>query len=141
MIFNCKKRMKVAQRVYLDLFGFMRKQESEQIGGLEAGVGETRIEVVLTQSEGKDIVAFQLSTWHETLGWQVQKTIPMAAEKICQMQRLLSQTRNHLEERRAPAGAKARVIEFGMRGSGRETSSALTQPATETDDDLVSAVN
>lgn len=117
----------------------MGMEKKELIGSLDAGDGETRIDIVLGERDGDDVVALQLSTWHETLGWQAQKTIPIAADKIGLFQRLLSQTRNHLEDRTAPFGATARVIEFGGRGSSSQASKLASQPTTQTDDQTARA--
>lgn|GEM_PF-1812117 len=119
----------------------METPKNEMIGCLEAGTGETRVEVILCERDGVDIIALQLSTWHETLGWQAQKTIPLAAEKIGQLQRLLSRTRNRIEDRRAPVGAPAQVIELVARGSSSEATTSVSQPARERDDQMVSAIN
>jgi hypothetical protein len=118
----------------------MGLEKREIIGCLEAGIGATRLEVVLCECEGEEIVALQLSTWHETLGWQRQKTIPLAADKIGQLQRLLSRTRNHIEDRKIAPGAAAQVIEFALRGSESQATPA-TQPAVQTDDQARSAIN
>ncbi|MCI0664431.1 MAG: hypothetical protein L0220_25510 [Acidobacteria bacterium] len=115
-------------------------QKSEIIGCLEAGVGDTRVEVVLCEGDGGDVVTLQLSTWHETLGWQRQKTIPLPADKIGQLQRLLSHARNHIEDRNIPAGALAQVIEFA-RGSRSQTALSASQSATQADDRVKSAIN
>jgi hypothetical protein len=119
----------------------MGLEKREVIGCLEAGMGGTQLEVVLCECEGEEIVALQLSMWHETLGWQRQKTIPLAADKIGQLQRLLSRTRNHIEDRKIPAGAAAQVIEFALRGAESQATPPATQPAVQTDDQARSAIN
>src|SRR5262245_37873155 len=88
------------------------EQRTEVIGRLDAGTGDAQLEVVLCEREGESTIALQLSTWHEALGWQRQKTIPFTADKIGQLQRLLTRTRNQIEERRRTIGATALVIEF-----------------------------
>lgn len=90
----------------------MTKAKSELIGSVAAGGGESRLDVVLTERGGEAVVALQLSVWSEALGWQAQKTIPVAAEEIGQLQRVLAQTRGRIEERARPAGARALVIPF-----------------------------
>jgi hypothetical protein len=115
-------------------------QKTELVGSVAAGMGETRIEVVLCQQDGREVVALQLSTWHETLGWQAQKTIPFGAEKIGQLQRLLTQTRNLIEDRAAPAGVVAQVIELAARGSSAPAIMP-TQPTAQNDDQAFSAIN
>jgi hypothetical protein len=121
-------------------------EKREVIGCLDAGVGATQLEVVLCEREGEEIVALQLSTWHETLGWQRQKTIPLTADKLGQLQRLLSRTRNHIEDRKIAAGATAQVIEFTVRGSEAPaarpaTPSTVPPPAVQTEDQVRSAIN
>ncbi len=108
--------------------------QNEVVGCLDAGVGEARIEIVLGERDGRQVVLLQLTTWHETLGWQAQKTIPMALEKMGQLQRLLSQTRNHVDDRQRPAGAPASVIEFALRGQSHQPSISISLPATQTGD-------
>jgi|SRR5262245_32079351 len=88
----------------------------KKIGEMEAGVGEARIDVVLCQCDGVEVIALQMSTWEEALGWQVQKTIPLATDNIRQLQRLLIQTRNQIEEQRGTFGAIAQVIELPLPG-------------------------
>jgi hypothetical protein len=117
----------------------MGLEKREVIGCLDAGMGAAQLEVVLCERDGEDIVALQLSTWHETLGWQRQKTIPLAADKIGKLQRLLSRTRNQIEDRKIAAGAAAQVIEFALRGSESQAAPA-TQPAVQTDE-VRSAIN
>ncbi len=119
----------------------MGLEKREVIGSLDAGMAATRLEVVCYECDGEDIVALQLSTWHEVLGWQKQKTIPIAADKIGQLQRLLSRTRNHIEERRITPGSAAQVIEFAQRGSDSQAILPATQPAVQTDDQARSAIN
>jgi hypothetical protein len=124
----------------------MELEKREVIGCLNAGMGATQLEVVLCECEGEDIVALQLSTWHETLGWQRQKTIPLAADKLAQLQRLLSRTRNHIEDRKMVAGATAQVIEFALRGLEPQAALPATPltvqtPAVQTDDQARSAIN
>ncbi len=111
----------------------MNAQKGELIGCVEVGDNAARLEVVLTDHDGNQIVALQLSTWHETLGWQVQKTIPFAAEKIGQLQRVLTQTRNLVEDRRTPAGAVARVIDFALRGPGPQAPRPASQPTIQSE--------
>jgi len=111
--------------------------KSEVIGFIDAGDGASRLEVVLSERNGKDVIALQLSTWHETLGWQAQKTIPFAADKIGQLQRLLSQTRNFIEDRRTPAGSLARVIDFAL----RDLAASLPAQQPIVPSDIISAAN
>jgi hypothetical protein len=87
-----------------------------KIGEMDAGLGEAKIDVVLCRCEGEEVVAIQFSTWEDGLGWQAQKTIPLAAEKIGRLQRLLVQTRNQIEERRGVSGAIAQVIDLPLPG-------------------------
>jgi hypothetical protein len=124
----------------------MGLEKREVIGCLDAGMDAAQLEVVLCESEGGDIVALQLSTWHETLGWQRQKTIPLAADKIGQLQRLLTRTRNRMEDRKIAVGATAQVIEFALRGSESQAAPPATQPAVQTpavqtEDPVRSAIN
>jgi hypothetical protein len=124
----------------------MGQEKREVIGCLDAGMSAARLEIVLCEREGEDIVALELSTWHETLGWQRQKTIPLAADKLGQLQRLLSRTRNHIEDRKNAAGAAAQVIEFGLRGSEPQaalpaTPPTVQTPAVQTEDQARSAIN
>ncbi|HKX31439.1 MAG TPA: hypothetical protein VJ302_27380 [Blastocatellia bacterium] len=120
----------------------MRDQKSEDekrvIGAISAGLGETQIEVVVCRRDGCDVVMLQLSTWHEALGWQVQKTIPFSANKIGQLQRLFTETRNQLE---AADGAGAQVIDFAVRGPRPAAARTGSQPTTQTDDQSLSAIN
>jgi hypothetical protein len=118
----------------------MGLEKREVIGCLDAGMGAAQLEVVLCERDGEDIVALQLSTWHETLGWQRQKTIPLAADKIGKLQRLLSRTRNQIEDRKIAPGAAAQVIEFALRGSESQATAPATQPAVQTDE-VRSAIN
>jgi hypothetical protein len=97
-----------------------RIERIKDIGGIDAGVGEARIDVVLYQGDEGEVVALQLSTWEEALGWQAQKTIPLAAEKISQLQRLLVQTRNQIDARRGSSGATAQVIDLPLPGQRPE---------------------
>jgi hypothetical protein len=113
----------------------------ELVGYLDAGVNEARIEVVLGERNGRDMVVLQFSTWHETLGWQAQKTIPLAVEKIGQLQRLLSQTRNHIEDRSTQVGAVAQIIELAAPGSGSPINKLVSQPMTQGDEQLAGAVS
>jgi hypothetical protein len=124
----------------------MALEKREVIGCLDAGVGGTQLEVVLCEGEGEDIVALQLSTWHETLGWQRQKTIPLTADKLGQLQRLLSRTRNQIEDRKIAAGAAAQVIEFTVRGSEPQAARPATPPIVQnpsapTEEQVRSAIN
>jgi hypothetical protein len=119
----------------------MGLEKREVIGCLDIGMGTTQLEVVLCESEGEYTVALQLSTWHETLGWQRQKTIPLAADKLGQLQRLLSRVRNHIEDRKITAGAAAQVIEFALRGPESQAALPATPPAVQTDDQARSAIN
>ena len=112
----------------------MGMEKNKLIGSLKVGDGETKLDVIIGERDGEDLVSLQLSTWHETLGWQAQKTIPFEADKIGQLQRLLSQSRNHLEDRNATVGATAKVIEFAARRSGTQASNPASQLAAETDD-------
>jgi hypothetical protein len=114
---------------------------NELVGYLDAGLNEARIEVVLSERNDRKMVVLQFSTWHETLGWQVQKTIPLAVEKIGQLQRLLSQTRNHVEDCSTPVGAVAQVIEFAAHRSGSQVNRLVSQPMTQSDDQLAGAVS
>jgi hypothetical protein len=140
MIFNCKKPsfLGIEQWEFemgmMGMMGMMGTEENKVVGCLDAGVGEARIEIVLGERDGRQVVMLQLSTWHETLGWQAQKTIPLALEKIGQLQRLLSQTRNKVEDRRRAAGAPAQVIEFALRGQSYQPSISNSLPANQTAD-------
>jgi hypothetical protein len=117
----------------------MGTENNKLIGSLRVGDGGTKIDVVIGERDGEEIVALQLSTWHETLGWLAQKTIPFEAEKIGQLQRLLSQTRNHIEDRSATVGATAKVIEFAARRSGTQAPKLASQSAAENDDQAASS--
>lgn len=119
----------------------MGLEKREVIGSLDAGISGTQLEVVLCERDGEHSVALQLSTWNETLGWQRQKTIPLPIDKIGQLQRLLSRTRNHIEDRKNTAGAAAQVIEFALRGAESQAMSPATQPAAQNDDQARSAIN
>jgi hypothetical protein len=119
----------------------MGLEKSEVIGCLDAGTVETRLEVVVCEREGEQMIALQLSTWHETLGWQRQKTIPFAADKLGQLQRLLSRTRNHLEAGKHSTGASAQVIDFALRGSGSQAALPATPSPPQTDEQAISAIN
>jgi len=118
---------------------------SEVIGDLAAGGGssDARIEVVLCERDGESTIALQLSTWHETLGWQRQKTIPFSADRIGQLQRLLCRTRSRMEERKQAVGAEAQVIEFTQRGWESQALPPATQSALHpaADDEMKSAIN
>jgi hypothetical protein len=116
----------------------MGKERIKKIGGIDAGVGEARIDVALCQRDGVEVIALQLSTWEEALGWQVQKTIPLAAEKIGQLQRLLIQTRNQVEEHRGLAGALAQVIELPLAGQ-KSMGADLRSPQQFKDEELLTA--
>ncbi|MCI0663686.1 MAG: hypothetical protein L0220_21700 [Acidobacteria bacterium] len=110
----------------------------KKIGEMDAGVGEARIDVVLCQSDGVEVIALQLSTWEEALGWQVQKTIPLAADKIRQLQRLLVQTRNQIEEQRGVFGAIAQVIDLPLPGQ-KSAAVDLRSPRQLGNDELLTA--
>lgn len=109
----------------------MWTEKSEIVGSLEAGLNGTCVEVVVSQCDGQEVVALQLSTWNEALGWQVQKTLPLAADKLGQLQRLLSQARQRIEDRRLPAAALAQVIPLTTRGPAVQAASSVTQPARQ----------
>ncbi|MBO0722309.1 MAG: hypothetical protein J2P41_15895 [Blastocatellia bacterium] len=112
---------------------------SEVIGHLESG--EARLEVVLCECAGESRIALQLSTWHESLGWQKQKTIPFPADKIGQLQRLLCRTRNRIQERRMTVvGAGAQVIEFATCEAGSQAEPPAT-PSNLQPDEVKTAVN
>jgi hypothetical protein len=117
----------------------MGLEKSEIIGCLDAGTGEAQLEVVLCERDGEKMIALQLSTWHETLGWQRQKTIPFTADKLSQLQRLLTRTRNHIEAGKQPAGATAQVIDFALRGSGSQAVLPATPSPANTEDQVISA--
>jgi hypothetical protein len=119
----------------------MGLEKREVIGCLDVGTGTTQLEVVLCERDGEYSVALQLSTWHETLGWQRQKTIPLAANKLGQLQRVLSRVRNQIEDRKTTAGAAAQVIEFALRGPGSQAALPAPPPAVQTDDQVRSAIN
>jgi hypothetical protein len=119
----------------------MGLEKSEIIGCLDVGTGEAQLEVVLCERDGEKVIALQLSTWHEELGWQRQKTIPLAAEKLGQLQRLLSRTRNHIDASKQTAGARAQVIDFSLRGSGSQAALPATHSPAQTDDQVISAIN
>ena len=118
----------------------MESKKNKVIGGVETGIDETQVEVIFCQRDGKDVVMLQLSTWHETLGWQIQKTIPLSANKIGQLQRLLSETRNHLAALNDPYSG-GQVLDFTVRGSRRQTPLGTSQPTTQNDDQAISAIN
>ena len=102
----------------------MQTEKSEMVGGLTAGLGETHLEVVIAERGGEQVISLQLSTWSEALGWQVQKTIPFAADKLGQLQRLLSQARSRIEDQQATVGAPAVIIPLAARGAAAPPSSA-----------------
>src|SRR5262245_6363636 len=110
----------------------------KKIGGMDAGVGEARIDVVLCQCDGVEVVALQLSTWEEALGWQAQKTIPLAAEKISRLQRLLVQTRNQIEEQRGVSGVVAQVINLPLPGQ-KSAAIDLSSPQQLEEGELLTA--
>jgi hypothetical protein len=118
----------------------MGSEKREVIGSLDAGMSESRVEVVVCERDGEYTVALQLSTWQEALGWQRQKTIPLAADKIGQLQRLLSHARNQIEDRGVAVGAVARVFDFALRGPESPAIHQATQPAVQ-DDQVKSAIN
>jgi hypothetical protein len=113
-------------------------ERMKKIGGIDAGMGETRIDVALCQCDGVEVVALQLSTWEEDLGWQAQKTIPLAAEKLGQLQRLLVQTRNRIEENRCLSGAPAQVIGLPLPGQ-KSAPLDLRSPQLLEDGDMLTA--
>ena len=118
-----------------------RNEKNKVIGCISTGLGETQIEVVVCERDGQDVAMLQLSSWHETLGWQVQKTIPFSADKIGQLQRLLSETRNHLEDLEAPGGAMARVIDLVARGPRAQASMAASHSTAQGDDLAIGAIS
>jgi hypothetical protein len=94
----------------------MAKRKSNSVGGLSTGIDNTRLDVVVTERNGDSVVTLQLSTWSDTGGWRVQKTIPLAARQLSQLQRLLAQARNAITDRQTGAGtAAAQVIPIGAR--------------------------
>jgi len=107
----------------------MQTEKSTIVGSLDAGLNGTRLEVIVTEREGLEVLALQLSTWNEALGWQAQKTIPLAANQLGQLQRLLSQARACIEEQHAPVNALAQVIPLAARGPAGRVPVPLAQPA------------
>jgi hypothetical protein len=110
----------------------------KKIGEMDAGVGEGRIDVVLCQCDGAEVIALQFSTWEEALGWQVQKTIPMAASNLRQLQRLLIQTRNQIEEQKGVGLARAQVIDLPLPGQ-ISTAVELRSPQQPEEGELLTA--
>jgi hypothetical protein len=106
----------------------MSPEKNEMIGGLEAGIGETRLEVLISERDGETVLSLQLSTWNEALGWQVQKTIPFAAKQLGQLQRLLAQARTRIADRHTTPGAAAQVIPLVARGPLTQAPAAPAHP-------------
>lgn len=93
----------------------MSRKKSNSVGGMNTGIDNTRLDVVLTGSKGSETVTLQLSTWRDGQGWKVQKTIPLVAGQLGKLQRLLSQARNAVTDRRVGTASTAQVIPFGAR--------------------------
>ena len=93
----------------------MAKNKSNSVGGLSTGIDNTRLDVVVTEQDSAPIVTLQLSTWSDSLGWEVQKTIPLAARQLGQLQRLLAQARYAITEQKTGAESAGQVIPIGAR--------------------------
>ncbi len=94
---------------------YMAKNKSNSVGGLSTGIDNTRLDVVVTEPDGAPVVTLQLSTWSDSLGWEVQKTIPLAARQLGQLQKLLAQARYAIMDQKAGADSVGQVIPIGAR--------------------------
>ena len=95
----------------------MAAGESEIIGRIDTGMEGARLEIAITDRDGKPSIALHLSTFSDALGWQIQKTIPIAPQKIARLQRLLSETRNRLDDVLV-GDAASRIIPFVRKSAG-----------------------
>jgi hypothetical protein len=95
----------------------MTAGESEIVGRIDTGTEGARLEVAITDRDGKPSISLHLSTFSDALGWQVQKTIPIAPDNIARLQRLLCETRNRLDD--ATTGTtSSRIIPFARKSTG-----------------------
>jgi hypothetical protein len=65
---------------------------------------DRKIEVVLEQRDGEDVVALRHSVWTEGLGWCAQKTIRLDAEQLDELHRAVTVARHRVNRRRGEAG-------------------------------------
>jgi hypothetical protein len=94
----------------------MTKRKSNSVGGLSTGIDNTRLDVVVTEEGSDSIITLQLSTWSDLGGgWQVEKTIPIAARQLSQLQRLLAQARYAIADHQTGAATPGQVIPIAAR--------------------------
>jgi hypothetical protein len=91
--------------------------ESEIVGRIDTGTEGARLEVAITDRDGKPSISLHLSIFSDALGWQVQKTIPIAPDNIARLQRLLCETRNRLDDA-ASGTPSSRIIPFIRKSTG-----------------------
>ena len=111
-----QNRMRLHQKFHFSAqsSSVMSKRKSNSVGGLSTGIDNRRLDVVVTQEGGDSIVTLQLSTWSDLGGgWQVEKTIPIAARQLSQLQRLLAQARYAIADHQTGAEQPGQVIPIG----------------------------
>lgn len=71
---------------------------------LQSPCKDHRVEVIIEQHEGADLVALRYSTWTEGLGWCSQKTIRLDSEQLDDLHRALTVARYRINRQRAEEG-------------------------------------
>jgi hypothetical protein len=72
---------------------------------------DQRVEVVLEQRGGEDVVALRHSVWTEGLGWCAQKTIRLDADQLDELHRAVTVARHRVNRRRGEAGQASRTAQ------------------------------
>ncbi|HEU4596261.1 MAG TPA: hypothetical protein VFS10_14080 [Pyrinomonadaceae bacterium] len=72
---------------------------------------DQRVEVVLEQRGGEDVVALRHSVWTEGLGWCAQKTIRLDAGQLDELHRAVTVARHRVNRRRGEAGQAVRTAQ------------------------------
>lgn len=111
----------------------MAVEKQKQVGSIDSGCEATVLEIVVGECRGEAVILLQLCTWNEEIGRQVQKTISFSADKLGQLQRLLSQARSQIEDSQRGVCGTAQVIPLRARGAVPHHQALINQSARQTE--------
>ena len=84
--------------------GIMQTNNSAVVQVLPSAREDRKIEIVMEQRGGEDVIALRHSVWTEGLGWCAQKTIRLEAEQLDELHRAVTVARHRINRRRGEAG-------------------------------------
>ncbi|MBA3240849.1 MAG: hypothetical protein H0T60_06440 [Acidobacteria bacterium] len=87
----------------------MQSNKTASVQVIPSAREDQRVEVVLEQRGGEDLVALRYSTWTEGLGWCCQKTLRLDGEQLDDLHRALTVARQRINRRRVDEGQTVRT--------------------------------